>query len=73
MVARMGVYYGAAFQGFRGVIQGDPLSPTIFNVVVDSVVRPWISLVIGGEEGKDGGGGGVGFTVPTFNTRMTAW
>ena len=28
-VARAGGYYGSAFQGFRGVTQGEPLSPTI--------------------------------------------
>ena len=39
MVARAGGYYGTAFGGERGVTQGDPLSPTIFNVVVDAVVR----------------------------------
>ena len=39
MVARAGGYYGTAFQGAREVTQGDPLSPTIFNVVVDEVVR----------------------------------
>ena len=39
MVSRAGVYYGKAFKGERGVTQGDPLSPTIFNVVVDTVVR----------------------------------
>ena len=33
MVARAGGYYGEAFKGARGVTQGDPLSPTIFNVV----------------------------------------
>ena len=33
---------GAAFKGTRGVTQGDPLSPTIFNVVVDAVVRNWL-------------------------------
>ena len=39
MVARAGGYYGTAFGGERGVTQGDPLSPTSFNVVVDAVVR----------------------------------
>ena len=43
MVARAGGYYGTDFQGERGVTQGDPLSPTIFNVVVDAVVRHWVN------------------------------
>ena len=38
MVERAGGYYRTAFGGERGVTQGDPLSPTIFNVVVDAVV-----------------------------------
>ena len=38
MVARAGRYYGKGFKGGRGVTQGDPLSTTIFNVVVDAVV-----------------------------------
>ena len=38
MVARAFSYYGTAFGGERGVFQGDPLSPTIFNVVVDAVL-----------------------------------
>ena len=42
MVERAGGYYGEVFKGARGVTQGDPLSPTIFNVVVDAVVRQWI-------------------------------
>ena len=42
MAARAGGYYGAAFKGARGVTQGDPLPPTIFNVVVDTVVRHWL-------------------------------
>ena len=51
MVARAGGYYRTAFQGAQGVPQGDPLSPTIFNVVVDAVVRNWVTVVIaGGEE-----------------------
>ena len=39
MVARARGYYGAAFWGERGLTQGEPLSPTIFNVVVDAVVQ----------------------------------
>ena len=39
MVVRAGEYHGAAFQGFGGLKQGDPLSPTISDVVVDSVVQ----------------------------------
>ena len=39
MAERAGGYYRTAFKGARGVTQGDPLSPTIFNVVVDAVVR----------------------------------
>ena len=46
MVARAGVYYGTSFRGERGVTQGDPLSPTIFNVVVDAVVRHWVHVIM---------------------------
>ena len=42
IVVRAGGYYGLAFQGFRGVTQGYPLCPTVFNVVVDKVVRHWV-------------------------------
>ena len=38
IVAHAGGYYGTVFQGFRGVAQGGPMSPTILNVVVDAVV-----------------------------------
>ena len=38
MVARAGEYYRTSFKGARGVTQGEPLSPTIFNVVVYAVV-----------------------------------
>ena len=39
--------------------QGDPLSPTIFNVVVDAVVRHWVMLAVEeaetrGERGREG-------------------
>ena len=44
MAARAGSYYGKGFKGESGVTQGDPLSPTIFNVVVDAVVRHWLQI-----------------------------
>ena len=50
MVARVGGYYGTAFQGARRVTQGDPLFPTIFTVVVDVVVHHWVTGVIAGVE-----------------------
>ena len=39
--------------------QGDPLSPTIFNVVVDAVVRHWLTIAAQeaerrGERGREG-------------------
>ena len=46
MVARAGGYYGTGFNGARGVTQGDPLSPTIFNVVMDAVVHHWVTLAV---------------------------
>ena len=46
MVARAGGYYGEAFKGSRGVTQGDPISPIIFNVVVDAVVRHWVTMAM---------------------------
>ena len=58
MAARAGGTYGAAFKGARGMTQGDPLSPTIFNVVVDAVVRHWLEgLQTENEEKGETGGG----------------
>ena len=51
MVARTVRYYREAFSEFWGVTQGEPLFPTIFNVVVDAVVHNWVLLVVGGAGG----------------------
>ena len=48
MVARAGGYCRTAFQGARGVTQGYMLSPTIFNVLMDVLVRNWVTVVIVG-------------------------
>ena len=39
MVAKAGCYFVQPFKVYQGVTQGYPLSPTIFNVVVYSVIR----------------------------------
>ena len=56
MLSRAGGYYGTAFRGERGVTQGDPLSSTIFNVVVDAVVKHWVAVMVegAGERGDHG-------------------
>ena len=59
MVARTGGYYGTEFGGERGVTHGDLLYSTIFNVVVDAVVRHWVNRLVDeaeekGETGREG-------------------
>ena len=56
MVTRTGSYYSTLFKGHRGVTKGDTISPTIFNMVVDSVICHWVTLVAGEEAGPDGFG-----------------
>jgi Reverse transcriptase (RNA-dependent DNA polymerase) len=36
---KQGGFYGKPIQTARGVTQGDPLSPILFNIVVDAVIR----------------------------------
>ena len=52
--------------------QGDPLSPTIFNLVVDVVVRHWLLLATQEAEIRGGTGGGSADTRPLYSTRTTA-
>ena len=47
VVARQSGYHGKALWTSCGVTQGDIISPTIFNIVVDAVVRHWLSQVVG--------------------------
>ena len=72
MVAMERGYYGTGFKGERGVKQGDPLSPTIFNVVVDAVVRHWVNLSVEEAETRGSRGGRSG-TRPPSSMRTTAW
>ena len=56
MVDLLGRYYGVALQYFQRVTQGYQLLSTIFNVVMDAVVRNWVSLVAGAVAEPDGRG-----------------
>ena len=52
MVAKEGGYYRVSFMGTRGVTQGDPLSPTIFNMVVGEGVRHWVTVTADSAEDR---------------------
>ena len=54
MVARSGGYYVPPFKEYHGVTQGDPLSPTLFNVVVDAVTCHWVTVVEATEADPEG-------------------
>ena len=45
-VARSGNYHGSVFVPERGVTQGGIVSPILFNVLVDAVVRKWFADVM---------------------------
>ena len=59
MVDQSGGYYGTEFQSFRGLTQGDSISSTIFNVVLNAVVRHWVEETVE-SAGRQGGGGQEG-------------
>jgi hypothetical protein len=54
LACRTGRYYGSVFSAGRGVTQGGPFSPRIFNVVVDAVVREWLRQSLGEEAARHG-------------------
>ena len=56
MMARVGGYYRASLKGNQGVTQVDPLLATIFNVVVNTVVLHWVTVMVESAEewGKRG-------------------
>ena len=57
--SRDGGYFGSLFKGYQGVTQGNHLSPTIFNLFVDAVIRHWVTVVTPIEAGK----GGLGMNI----------
>ena len=55
MVAWGGGYFWALFKVHIGVNQGNPISPTILNVVVYVVLHHWFSVVVEAEGGGRNG------------------
>ena len=53
MAAKAGGHYRPNFQNHRGVTQGDPLLPTIFNVVIETVIQHWVTVVGVSQEGSE--------------------
>ena len=54
MVAKAGGYIGLPFKGYRGETQGETLSFTLFNLVVDALIFHWVMVVAATEEGTEG-------------------
>ena len=45
--------HGRPFKAFRGVTQGGPLSPRLFNIMVDAIVQEWMRQVMGAPSNPD--------------------
>ena len=54
LVCKTGGYFGTPFKALCGVTQGDPLSPRIFNLMVDAVIWEWLHQVLGEKVAADG-------------------
>ena len=54
MVVRVSGYYTTPFKMLWGVTQGVPVSPKVFNILVDVVVRNWITVLVEKAPGVEG-------------------
>ena len=70
MVPKAGKFYGRPFSTGRGVTQGDPVYPAIFNLVVDAVVRADLLEVCGTQESQHGFGWATGEHNVRFSKMM---
>jgi hypothetical protein len=66
LAVRQADYYGEPIKATRGLTQGDPLSPTIFNVVVDAIIRAWLASLDDGAETTEGFGHNVFDKIACF-------
>ena len=54
MAAKAIGYFRRPFKAYWCVTKGEPLSPTIFNVVVDAVICHWVTVVTPSEASMGG-------------------
>jgi hypothetical protein len=59
LVCRAGGCYGNLFAANRGITQGSPLSPLMFNVCFDAIVREWFHQMLGDDAAHKGIGDDV--------------
>ena len=60
VVTKAGNYYGRPFRTGRGLTQGDPFYPTLFNIIVDTVVRETLQEICGPQDAQHGFGWSAG-------------
>ena len=70
VVLKAGKFHGSLFVTGRGVTQGYLVSPTIFNIVVDAVVRADLLEVYGPQEDSHGFGWRRYSTTSIFTLMM---
>ena len=45
MVSQSGIYYSNPFVVIKGMIKGEPLKSTLFNIVMEVVIPLWDTVV----------------------------
>ena len=76
IVPKAGKGLGSEFGTERGLTQGEPTPPMIFNIVVDAVVRAVLNLVYSPQEAHHGTGWTAGETNLVFYAdagRIAGW
>ena len=68
IVTKAGGYYGPPFRDYCGLIQGYPLSLTIFNAAVEAIIQHWLIVVASTEVGAKILGMPVQYLVAYFYT-----
>ena len=66
MVVRSGRYFGLPLKEYHGMTQGNPLSPTLFNMAVDTVICHWVTVVALTEDGMEGLGLSILYSAAYF-------